>query len=119
LDLSQTDSTCVRPLPTSRPISFARNYVLSYSRRMDDLVDRVAALEDLVGALASKVAALEARTTAREASEDQAPSSAPRATTQTPETTEPDRKSTRLNSSHVKISYAVFCLKKKTHTERP
>src|SRR5436309_5289808 len=33
-----------------------------------------------------------------------------------------DRKSTRLNSSHVKISYAVFCLKKKkasslTHNE--
>src|SRR5436305_10166276 len=28
-----------------------------------------------------------------------------------PETT--DRKSTRLNSSHVRISYAVFCLKKK------
>src|SRR5690606_41512790 len=27
-----------------------------------------------------------------------------------------DRKSTRLNSSHVKISYAVFCLKKKTRT---
>src|SRR5699024_9369214 len=26
-----------------------------------------------------------------------------------------DRKSTRLNSSHVSISYAVFCLKKKTH----
>src|SRR3989442_16002593 len=26
---------------------------------------------------------------------------------------EPDRKSTRLNSSHVRISYAVFCLKKK------
>src|SRR5436309_9827629 len=26
----------------------------------------------------------------------------------------PDRKSTRLNSSHVKISYAVFCLKNKT-----
>src|SRR5438874_6065359 len=33
-----------------------------------------------------------------------------------------DRKSTRLNSSHVEISYAVFCLKKKTkkqqHTSR-
>src|SRR5699024_12195849 len=28
--------------------------------------------------------------------------------------TEQDRKSTRLNSSHVSISYAVFCLKKKT-----
>ena len=30
-----------------------------------------------------------------------------------------DRKSTRLNSSHVKISYAVFCLKKKTATSSP
>src|SRR5690606_41976578 len=29
-----------------------------------------------------------------------------------------DRKSTRLNSSHVKISYAVFCLKKKRRTRR-
>src|SRR5699024_11708159 len=28
-----------------------------------------------------------------------------------------DRKSTRLNSSHVSISYAVFCLKKKTKTQ--
>src|SRR5690606_40067502 len=28
-----------------------------------------------------------------------------------------DRKSTRLNSSHVKISYAVFCLKKKKHVD--
>src|SRR5690606_42004635 len=30
-----------------------------------------------------------------------------------PEAHAGDRKSTRLNSSHVKISYAVFCLKKK------
>src|SRR5699024_11954205 len=29
-----------------------------------------------------------------------------------------DRKSTRLNSSHVSISYAVFCLKKKKHTKQ-
>src|SRR5690606_41699634 len=29
--------------------------------------------------------------------------------------TRADRKSTRLNSSHVKTSYAVSCLKKKTH----
>src|SRR3989442_11491727 len=42
-----------------------------------------------------------------------------------PEGREEDRKSTRLNSSHVRISYAVFCLKKKnseTHhfqTEQP
>src|SRR5690242_21181124 len=33
-------------------------------------------------------------------------------------TTESDRKSTRLNSSHMSISYAVFCLKKKTQDER-
>src|SRR5690606_40311315 len=31
----------------------------------------------------------------------------------TTDTLSTDRKSTRLNSSHVKISYAVFCLKKK------
>src|SRR5437588_9113925 len=30
----------------------------------------------------------------------------------------PDRKSTRLNSSHTVISYAVFCLKKKKQTTR-
>src|SRR4051812_49566481 len=29
-----------------------------------------------------------------------------------------DRKSTRLNSSHMSISYAVFCLKKKKSTNR-
>src|SRR3712207_8920864 len=30
-----------------------------------------------------------------------------------------DRKSTRLNSSHANISYAVFCLKKKNTISRP
>src|SRR5438477_7723365 len=30
-----------------------------------------------------------------------------------------DRKSTRLNSSHMSISYAVFCLKKKKKKNRP
>src|SRR5262245_62473168 len=30
-----------------------------------------------------------------------------------------DRKSTRLNSSHLGISYAVFCLKKKNDTSKP
>src|SRR5690606_41699292 len=38
--------------------------------------------------------------------------------TLTPETEPRDRKSTRLNSSHVKISYAVFCLKKKIKNEK-
>src|SRR5438045_7154663 len=31
----------------------------------------------------------------------------------------PDRKSTRLNSSHLGISYAVFCLKKKERQSTP
>src|SRR5215203_4309042 len=31
----------------------------------------------------------------------------------------PDRKSTRLNSSHANISYAVFCLKKKKNFAAP
>src|ERR1022692_2777437 len=31
---------------------------------------------------------------------------------------DPDRKSTRLNSSHLAISYAVFCLKKNSETAR-
>src|SRR5690625_5580373 len=40
---------------------------------------------------------------------------------QSPERTQQDRKSTRLNSSHVAISYAVFCLKKKNkvNLQRP
>src|SRR2546430_10126540 len=36
-----------------------------------------------------------------------------RATARTSAQLTPDRKSTRLNSSHSQISYAVFCLKKK------
>src|SRR2546421_2179927 len=36
-----------------------------------------------------------------------------------PSTSPPDRKSTRLNSSHDQISYAVFCLKKKNITVTP
>src|SRR3989442_6240095 len=35
------------------------------------------------------------------------------------EMVERDRKSTRLNSSHVRISYAVFCLKKKNNNRPP
>src|SRR2546429_5766961 len=36
-----------------------------------------------------------------------------------PHTVERDRKSTRLNSSHGYISYAVFCLKKKNDRSEP
>src|SRR5690625_5812146 len=44
-----------------------------------------------------------------------------RRTIRTADLRDTDRKSTRLNSSHVAISYAVFCLKKKkrkAHTRR-
>src|SRR4051812_49555593 len=43
------------------------------------------------------------------------PSSPP--TTATPSGGGRDRKSTRLNSSHMSISYAVFCLKKKNNVQ--
>src|SRR2546427_9455659 len=39
--------------------------------------------------------------------------------TPAPQTRWPDRKSTRLNSSHSQISYAVFCLKKKKKPQEP
>src|SRR5256885_8303872 len=43
-----------------------------------------------------------------------APGGAPRRAARQPDAGDPaDRKSTRLNSSHLVISYAVFCLKKK------
>src|SRR5215469_17173917 len=42
-----------------------------------------------------------------------APTAVPAAVPATVAPSQPDRKSTRLNSSHVEISYAVFCLKKK------
>src|SRR5690349_25123949 len=41
--------------------------------------------------------------------------SSPRRDLSAPRVIRTDRKSTRLNSSHVEISYAVFCLKKKKH----
>src|SRR5687768_18538556 len=44
------------------------------------------------------------------------PSSSPRPTAISTRTAGRDRKSTRLNSSHGYISYAVFCLKKKNYS---
>src|SRR5436309_10006661 len=51
----------------------------------------------------------------REAEQLIANTSASPETMTLPPAPRPDRKSTRLNSSHVKISYAVFWLKKKKH----
>src|SRR5947207_8127709 len=41
------------------------------------------------------------------------PSKGPQSSVLSPQSERTDRKSTRLNSSHTVISYAVFCLKKK------
>src|SRR5256885_6769259 len=46
------------------------------------------------------------------------PSAAPRTTQPPCASARRDRKSTRLNSSHLVISYAVFCLKKKLNEQR-
>src|SRR5205807_8842232 len=53
------------------------------------------------------------RAPARAAASGSASRSSPPCATVTAATIERDRKSTRLNSSHLVISYAVFCLKKK------
>src|SRR5690606_41714359 len=58
--------------------------------------------------LAARVAVRPAHRPARPAARD-----APRPGVPRDDRGRQDRKSTRLNSSHVKISYAVFCLKKK------
>src|SRR5437868_13612918 len=47
------------------------------------------------------------------------PSTLGRAASPAPADAARDRKSTRLNSSHVSISYAVFCLKKKKRKNQP
>src|SRR5438874_10867643 len=47
----------------------------------------------------------------------QIPVGAKRSPVRCAESCDLDRKSTRLNSSHVEISYAVFCLKKKRQIE--
>src|SRR5690349_24171662 len=46
------------------------------------------------------------------------PSPTARLSTRKPKPRISDRKSTRLNSSHVEISYAVFCLKKKKKKQK-
>src|SRR2546430_9350991 len=49
---------------------------------------------------------------------DPTPPSSCSACSRTTSSRTPDRKSTRLNSSHSQISYAVFCLKKKKCIDR-
>src|SRR5207253_4074710 len=89
------------------------------TRRSSDL--NLEALETLVRVSGMAVELLSvARPTPKRVSEpapaatpEAQPSYLPTSEYAQPTTTQEDRKSTRLNSSHVAISYAVFCLKKK------
>src|SRR5206468_12602324 len=64
--------------------------------------------------LARRDGAVGARPGGRGAGHDRVPAAG--AAAGVPQGEGPDRKSTRLNSSHDQISYAVFCLKKKKKT---
>src|SRR2546429_4753318 len=73
-------------------------------------LDKLATLLDLTDAQKAQVqAVLEAEHAKIRAAHEQAKASGTK-----PDWEQIDRKSTRLNSSHGYISYAVFCLKKKT-----
>src|SRR5256885_8625291 len=85
------------------------------------LKDRVAVVTGAARGIGREIALLMAQLGARVVVNDYGGSEAGQGTTQAPanEVVEEirkaggDRKSTRLNSSHLVISYAVFCLKKK------
>src|SRR5699024_12219417 len=81
------------------------------TRRSSDL--RRWCASRVVTATSSVVAGRSGRSAPRPASPSRSFPASPRPCPSPPS----DRKSTRLNSSHVSISYAVFCLKKKTKQE--
>src|SRR5205085_12366480 len=74
----------------SEPIADCRGFLLERGRRSNNTV-KVEPVENRVGFAKDK----------------------PKSGDHRPSDVWPDRKSTRLNSSHSQISYAVFCLKKK------
>src|SRR5690554_7451759 len=97
------------------PSSTLFPYTTLFRSGITATADAVAELRDRVQAVtqalaAARTAERDARNAAREAA-----ASADRLRTREREawTAFEDRKSTRLNSSHVRISYAGFCLKKK------
>src|SRR3712207_8894825 len=66
-----------------------------------------------LGAIVARPRPALGRAPQRAAVEDRRPRLRPAARLQAQQDAQADRKSTRLNSSHANISYAVFCLKKK------
>src|SRR5437899_9268429 len=85
---------------------YARNYLLPRKLAVEATEGNLKAIERIRGSLAKKTA------TELDAAHKQAELLNVVALKFTRKTGE-DRKSTRLNSSHLGISYAVFCLKKK------
>src|SRR5690349_22417936 len=100
----------IRRPPRSTLFPTRRSSDLSVVRRAGDFHDRAAGgrqRAELLGVHGTAVRAQAVRVRRLRSG----PAGAPRQLAATP-----DRKSTRLNSSHVEISYAVFCLKKKKKT---
>src|SRR5688500_19475168 len=91
----------VHPFPTRRSSDLGSRVLLSIIEESD--ADRAAILDGIFTGTRAELAEKVAR----------AEDAAGRARA---ERVLRDRKSTRLNSSHLVISYAVFCLKKKTKT---
>src|SRR3989442_2841912 len=82
----------------------ARSLVTAYLQRIDELDRRGPTLRAVLEANPDALAQAAALDAERKAKGPRGPL---------------DRKSTRLNSSHVRISYAVFCLNKKPDLHRP
>src|SRR5690625_5608518 len=98
--------TFVRPRPSAIYTLSLHDALPIYKTMLDALIPMVEAFEqaDGGGAGAAWRRAAQAGRRAAEATADLEP--------------KVDRKSTRLNSSHVAISYAVFCLKKKKKKDK-
>src|SRR5699024_11381357 len=105
--LSTTHCLTAPATPVSYTLSLHDALPISRSRRQREQVERADRAERLEHERQRKAHAVRARTDVKPV-QRQAP--VPR---RDGRQVARDRKSTRLNSSHVSISYAVFCLKKK------
>src|SRR5207302_11279563 len=108
LRLSHTNSSLTHPLSVPPPFSFS---CYRHLRHLHSFPTRRSS--DLVPGACGRNRALGDRSPSRRGGGRRTPPVARLRSVLAGSKHAGDRKSTRLNSSHVKISYAVFCLKKK------
>src|SRR5256886_3837235 len=116
------------PLETARKVADGRIYTAQQALELK-LIDRIGYMPDAIEAAKRAIGVEEARVVvyrrpreyrATYYARSEAPAGAMEGSLmQLPAVLGADRKSTRLNSSHSQISYAVFCLKKKNLHEPP